>query len=239
LFAAPLIALLYVYGSSAILAFVSPDKIDVIGPIPQALQVALGGSRLAAFVVPFVTLCLLTNYLSSFGLCFTANTRLPMCAGWDLLLPGWFTRLHRKFRTPVNSILFLGGITLAMSAAMLIDVGDQEAFEMLQIWGFSFYAIAYLALFAVPVLAMKDRSLRGAPWLRMLAVSGFLLTLLFVVLSVFPIVPVVSQAAYTEKTIAVLVLANVGGFLLYRLRPRRTPASADHESPFEAPQACP
>jgi amino acid transporter len=162
---------------------------------------------------------LLTNYLSSFSLNFTANTRLPMCAGWDHLLPQWFTRLHPRYRTPVNSILFLGGITLAASTAVLVGVGEQEAFELLQIWGFTFYAIAYLALFAIPVLALKNRFLRGPVWLRVLAVSGFLLTLLFVVFSVFPIIPVASQSAYAMKTVAVLTLANVAGILLYRVRP--------------------
>lgn len=219
LVAAPLIALLYIFGTGAILAFVPPDKIDVIGPIPQALHIALAGSRVAGFVVSLAILCLLTNYFSSFCLNFTANTRLPMCAGWDHLLPEWFTRLHSKFRTPVNSILFLGAVTFAVSVAVLTGVGNQEAFTLLQIWGFSFYGIAYLALFAVPVLSLRDRALRGPLWLRTLAVSGFLLTLLFVVLSVFPIIPVASESAYTEKTIAVLVLANLGGWLLFRLRP--------------------
>jgi amino acid transporter len=41
LIAAPIIVLLYIFGSSAILAYVSPDKVDVIGPIPQALRLAL------------------------------------------------------------------------------------------------------------------------------------------------------------------------------------------------------
>lgn len=218
---APLIALLYILGTSAILAFVPPDKIDVIGPIPQALHVAFAGSHFAQMIVPLAVLCLLTNYLSSFSLCFTANTRLPMCAGWDHLLPAWFSRLHPRFRTPVNSILFIAGITAVMSAAVLVGVGNQEAFEMLQIWGFTFYGIAYLALFAVPVLAVKNRSLRGPLWLRALAVSGFLLTLLFVILSVFPIIPVASESAYTRKTIEVLLLANLAGFLLYKLRPLR------------------
>src|ERR1700739_3701554 len=66
--AAPLIALLYIFGTSAILAFVPPDKIDVIGPIPQALQVALAGSGAGQIAVPFGILCLLTNFLSSFSL---------------------------------------------------------------------------------------------------------------------------------------------------------------------------
>lgn len=220
LLAAPLIALLYTFGTSAILAFVSPERIDVIGPIPQALQVALAGSRWAQIVAPFSILCLLTNYISSFSLCFSANTRLPMCAGWDHLLPAWFTRLHLRFRTPVNSILFLGTVTLTVSAVALAGVGDQEAFEMLQIWGFAFYAIAYLALFALPVMAMKNRALRGPFWLRAMAVSGFVLTLLFVVLSIFPIIPVESEAAYTWKAVAVLAVCNAVGVGLYWLRPK-------------------
>jgi amino acid transporter len=218
--AAPIIALLYIFGTSAILAYVSPDNIDVIGPVPQALRIALGGSRIAQAIVPIAILLLLTNYLSSFSLGFAANTRLPMCAGWDHLLPPWFTRLHPKYRTPINSILFLGGVTLVASTAVLIGVGNQEAFELLQIWGFTFYAIAYLALFAIPLFALKDRSLRGPLWMRILATSGLSLTLLFVLLSVFPIIPVASRSAYTVKTIAVMTLANLAGLLLYFMRPK-------------------
>ena len=220
-FAAPIIALLYIFGTSAILAYVPRDKVDVIGPIPQALRIALGGSGLAQAILPIAILLLLTNYLSSFSLNFAANTRLPMCAGWDHLLPTWFTRLHPKYRTPVNSILFLGAITFAASTGVLLGVGDQEAFELLQIWGFTFYAIAYIALFAIPMFSRKDRSLRGPVWMRILATFALLLTVLFIVLSVSPIIPVASQSAYTLKTIAVLAIANGGGLLFYFLRPRR------------------
>jgi amino acid transporter len=220
LIAAPIVALLYIFGTSAILAYVSPDNVDVIGPIPQALHLALGAWPLAQVIVSAAILLLLTNYLSSFSLNFAASTRLPMCAGWDHLLPKWFTTLHAKYRTPVNSILFLGAITLVASTVVLIGVGHQEAFELLQIWGFTFYAIAYLTLFAIPLLAAGSSAFRSPPWLRILALSGFLLTLLFVLLSVFPIIRVQSESAYTWKTIAVLVAANLGGLLLYRLRPK-------------------
>jgi amino acid transporter len=212
---APLIAILYIFGTSAILAFVSPDNIDLIGPIPQALSIGLRGFGFARLLVAIAILFLLTNYLSSFCLNFAANTRLPMVAGWDHLLPEWFTRLHAKYRTPVNSIMFLGGITLAASAAVLIGVGGQESFEMLQIWGFAFYGIAYLALFAIPVLARKQTGIRPRWWLRVAAISGFLVTLLFVLLSAFPIVSVTSQSDYTIKTICVIVGANGFALLLY------------------------
>src|SRR5208283_5866065 len=173
--AAPIIALLYVFGTSAILAYVPLNQIDVIGPIPQALRIALRGSGFAHVIVPIAILLLLTNYLSSFSLNFAANTRLPMCAGWDHLLPKWFTRLHPKYRTPVNSILFLGGVTLAGSIVALIGVGPQEAYELLLTWAFTFYAIAYLALFAIPFLSLKNRGLRPRLWLQVAAMSGFLM----------------------------------------------------------------
>jgi len=94
--AAPVIALLYILGTSAILAFVPPDVVDVIGPIPQALNRGAEAFGLAKFVVPLAIGLLFFNYLSSFNLNFAGNTRLPMVTGWDRLLPEWFTRLHPK-----------------------------------------------------------------------------------------------------------------------------------------------
>jgi len=150
-----------------------------------------------------------------------------MVAGWDHLLPEWFTRLHAKHRTPVNSILFLGGVTIATSVVVLAGVGDQEAFELLQIWGFTFYGLAYLALFAIPLVAGKERGIRPGWWLRLAAASGFLVTLLFVLLSIFPIITVRSASAYAIKTAAVLIGANALGLFLYHLGSRgRSPSNA-------------
>ena len=167
LFTAPIIALMYILGTSSILAFVSPESIDIIGPIPQALRAALGGSGVAGVLIPVVILLLLTNYLCSYTLYFSTNTRLPMVAGWDHLLPRWFTVLHPKYRTPVNAILFMGGIALAASTAVLIGAGNQEAFVLLQIWSWTFYGLAYLALFAIPLFAPKHKGVRPGAWLRL------------------------------------------------------------------------
>lgn len=223
---APVIALLYIFGTSAILAYVSPDSVDVIGPIPQALSRGFMGLGFARIIVPVAILLLFTNYLSTFGLNFTANSRLPMVAGWDHLLPEWFTRLHAKYRTPVNSIVFLGGITIATSVVVLAGVGDQEAFEFLQIWGFTFYGLAYLALFAIPLFARRERGIRPGFWLRFAATSGFIVTLLFVLLSISPIISVKSESAYAIKTAAVLMGANVFGVLLYYFGRRKSPRAA-------------
>jgi glutamate:GABA antiporter len=232
----PFIALIYIFATSSILAFVTPEALDVVGPIPQALRLgfrslSVGGPHVspplpdtgsfAAILVPVIIVLLFLNYPTSFSVYFSASARLPMVAGWDHLLPDWFTRLHARYKTPVNSILFLGAVTLAGSAAALIGVGPQEAYELLLTWGFTFYAIAYLALFAIPFLSPNDRGLRPRLWLRVAAISGFLMTLLYVVLSIFPIIDVESSWGYSLKIAGVVVGANIFGWAIYRAGRRK------------------
>jgi amino acid transporter len=119
---------------------------------------------------------------------FTANSRLPKVAGWDHLLPAWFTKLHAKYRIPVNSILFVGAMMLAMGLAGIVGVGEQEAFQLLQNAAGSLYAITYLVMFAIPIIGLRGVEPRPPLWLKIAAGAGFLMTLLYVVVSVIPIV---------------------------------------------------
>lgn len=215
---APIIVLIYIFATSAILAYVSPDAVDVIGPIPQALHRGFG--NFGAVIVPIAIFLLLANYLSTFSLYFSGSARLPMAAGWDHLLPQWFSRLHDRRKTPINSIVFLGGATLAASVAALIGVGEQEAYELLLTWGFTFYGIAYLALFAIPLFAPRRKGIRPSVPLRIAAASGLLVTLLFVVLSIFPIISVASESHYSWKIAGVVTTANILGWVIYRVGQR-------------------
>jgi glutamate:GABA antiporter len=221
LITAPFIALIYIFATSSILAFISPETVDVVGPIPQALRLGSRAFGFSGFIVPLAIVLLFVNYPTSFSVYFSASARLPMVAGWDHLLPEWFTRLHARYKTPVNSILVLGAVTLAGSVVALIGVGPQEAYELLLTWAFTFYAIAYLALFAIPFLSPKERGLRPGLWLRTAAVSGFLMTLLYVVLSIFPIIDVESSWKYSLKIAIVVLGANGLGWAIYRTGARR------------------
>jgi len=216
LFTAPIIALLYILGTSGILAFVSPDAVDVIGPIPQALNRGFAIFGLAGPLISIVILLLLMNYLCCYTLYFSANTRLPLVAGWDHLLPAWFTRLHPKYRTPVNATVFMAGVAFAASMAVLIGAGSQESFILLQIWAWTFYGFAYLAKFSIPLFSAKEKGLRPGRWLRVGAASGFLVTLLFVSLSALPVIPVASVWRYAMKVAGVVLGANFLGWMIYR-----------------------
>jgi amino acid transporter len=218
LIAAPVIALMYIFGTSAILAFVPADAVDVIAAIPQALSRAFQpfGVAIVRIILPLSVVLLLTNYVSTFNINFNGCARLPMVAGWDHLLPAWFTRLHSKYKTPVNSIFFAAGVAMAAAVAVLIGVGQQEAFELLLVGAFAFYATAYLALFAIPLFARKELGIRPGLLLRVGAVSGFLMTLLYIVLSIFPIVDVQSSWEYSAKTAGGIIGANLLGIAVYR-----------------------
>ena len=138
-----------------------------------------------------------------------------MVAGWDHLLPRWFTPLHPKYRTPINSILFMAGVAVVASLAVLIGVGSQESFALLQTWGWTCYGLAYLAMFAIPLFSAKEKGLRPGYWLRIGSASGFLVTFLFVALSVVPIIDVASVWKYSSKIILVVLAANCFGWMIY------------------------
>jgi amino acid transporter len=212
----PIVALVYILATSAILAFVPPSAEDVVAPVAQALSRGVQAFGVIGFVVPPAMLFLFVYYLATFCAFFTVSTRLPMVAGWDHLLPEWFSRLHPRYKTPTNSVLFLGAATLMVAVAALIGVGPDEAYELLLTWSFTFYGIAYLALFAIPIFSRKERGLRPPLWVRIAAGSGLLVTLLFVALSIFPVIDVDSSWRYSVKIAGVVLGANVLGWLIYR-----------------------
>jgi hypothetical protein len=109
----------------------------------------------------------------------------------------------------------MGGVALAASIAVLIGTGSQESFVLLQIWAWTFYGLAYLAKFAIPLFSAKEKGLRPGGWLRLGAASGFLVTLLFVVLSVQPVIPVASKLGYALKVAGFVVGANILGWIIY------------------------
>src|SRR5262249_30042533 len=146
LFAVPIIAAMFILGTTSVLAIVPRDQIDLVSPIPQTLTMAFAGLGVGRIVVPALVLCLLCRQCGNGALIFAANTRLPMVAGGDRLVPKWFTRLHPRLQTPHHSILFVGAITLAMTLVGQVGVGVQEAFQLLENAAGILYAFTYIAM---------------------------------------------------------------------------------------------
>jgi len=215
LIAAPVIALLFILGTGSVLFFVPIDSIDLVSPVPQVLAIAArpfgGGAQIAGAAI----MAVLGIRIAQVSLNFSATARLPMVAGWDHLLPRWFTKLHPKHRTPVNSILFVGAATLTCGLVGMTGVARQEAYQLFNNASGIFYALTYLAMFALPFV-LKDASLG----VRIASASGFLMTLLYVALSIFPIVEVGSRGLFTAKICFVIAAGNVIGIAIFELARR-------------------
>ncbi len=210
--AVPITAVMFIFGTESVLAFVAPGKIDLVSPIPQTLTIGYAGLAFARLIVPALILLLVLRQIGTMTLLFAGNTRLPMVAGWDGLLPAWFTRLDARWRTPRNSILFVGAITIAFSLAGQLGVGIQEAFQVLDNAAGVLYSIVYLGLFAIPILGARKLATPPPLWLRAASVAGFATSLLYTVLAVFPIIDVPDWHIFALKILSVLAAANLIGF---------------------------
>jgi amino acid transporter len=219
--ASPIIALMFILGTSAVQAITPPEQVDLVGPIPQAFRNGLGTVGATAILIPFAVLAVTARTIGNSSLLFTATSRMPMVAGWDRLIPAWFSKLHPRYKTPVNSVLFIGACALVFAIAGTTNVGEQEAFQLLESASSILYGLTYLVLFAVPIIGLARTRQRAPVWIRVAAVVGFATTVLFVVLSVLPIVSVGSRLMFAVKVGGTVVVANAIGGALYVFRGRR------------------
>jgi len=219
--AAPVIAVLFILGTGSVLWFVGDQNIDLISPVSQVLAIATRPFGIGARVASVVILTVLGMRIAQTSINFSATARLPMVAGWDNLLPKWFTRLHPKYKTPAQSIFFVGAMTLAFSISGMLGVGSQEAMQLFNNASGIYYALTYLVLFAIPI-AGRDASIG----VKIASASGFVMTLLYVVLSVFPIIEVGSRFWFTAKIGGIVVVGNVvGGLILWAAEKRKNSRS--------------
>lgn len=224
--AGPIVVLMFVFGTGSVLSYSAPDDIDLIAPVPQAIALGTRNMPALAWLVPAASLAIAFRAMSWGSAAFAGVTRLPMVAGWDGLVPAVFTRLHPRYRTPLWSVGFLAVVALALGAVGMVGVGQQEAWQLFGNACLVFYALTYLVMFAIPILAPRALPRRPGLALRAACVSGFAMTLLFIVLSVVPIVKVESTRAFTLKIAGVIVAANALGVGLWVAARRRRAARA-------------
>jgi amino acid transporter len=145
------------------------------------------------------------------------------------MLPAWFSRLHATYKTPVNSIMLVGAASFAIASLSLIGVAQAEAFQLVFNASGIFYALTYVVMFAIPLFGLRTVAPRPPMWLRLASLSGLIMTVLYIVLSVFPIIKVESVFTFAVKitmTIVAMNLVGIGILLSARQRSARSAAAA-------------
>ncbi|SNT27211.1 amino acid/polyamine/organocation transporter, APC superfamily [Granulicella rosea] len=219
--ASPVICAMFILGTGSVVAFSQAHpgtSIDYIAPIPQTLRWALGNHGAGSFLAQFAILLLQLRILGAASFLLTGVTRLPMVAGWDHLIPAWFTRLHPRYRTPTNSIYISSAIIALLLVCGSLGVHAAEAFQVLNNASSELYSIAYLAMFAIPIVGAKLLRKRLPLWVAISSAIGFLATLFTFLLTAYPFVDVVNPGVYAVKILGTTVFANIVGYLFYRVR---------------------
>lgn len=221
-FASPIICAMFILGTASVVAFATPGKnIDLIAPIPQTLRIALGHSGFGNLVAIAAILLVQMRLLGAASYLFTGVTRLPMTVGWDDLLPKWFTRLHPRWKTPTNSILCTFALVLLLVLLATVGVRAQEAFQVLSNASLTHYELAYMAMFAIPLVGASALRHSLPPWLKWISFVGFCASFFSLLLSVYPFVNVVNPLAYGAKIAGTVLISNIVAVVFYKIRTRR------------------
>jgi hypothetical protein len=108
----------------------------------------------------------------------------------------------------------------------LIGVKEQEAFQIQDNAATFFYALMYLVLFAIPLIAINRFGVSTPLWLKIAAASGFIVSVIAGFYTMIPITTVEHPGMFAAKIIVVVVVANGIGIVLYFLGRKRAERSA-------------
>ena len=226
--AAPLIAAIFILGTASLLTYIPAQSVDLVGPVPQVLAAAFNGGGpvqgidWGLMLGRAAILGLAVTVIAQYALIIAETSRLPLVAGWDGILPAWFTRLSPRFGTPVRSILVI--IVLGLISGLLASsgAGKQEAFQLLTTSANILYAVYYGMMLLIPIVVGSRFGTGAGAWLKIAAGAAFLVTLLATAMNLFPIVDVASPILFGIKVFGVAVLVNALGAALYYTGKSRT-----------------
>lgn len=213
--AGPLIAFLYVSGTAALLAYIAPGKIDMAAAIPQLLHAGFGseglGGVITAVSVAISILALLAAVVISVGML----ARLPMVAGWDGLLPSWWSELHPRFKTPSKAIAAVAFALFLLGFVSLWGAGNDEAAQVAAAVSVGGFSMVYLLLFGSVLFGFRRQQVRWGKGLKLGALGGFRVSFCALVFTLVPLGAVSSRFGFGLKVAAVLGSIYAVGAVLW------------------------
>jgi amino acid transporter len=219
--AAPIIALIFILGTGSILTYIPADKVDLTGPVPQVLAAAFSGGEASTgtnwglMLGRAAILGLALAVIAQYALITAETSRLPMVAGWQGILPEWFTRLSPRFGTPVRSIFVIVGLSVVACTLATAGANAQEALQIINNVAVVLYNVYFAMMFLIPLVVGSRFGKPPSLGLKIASLSGLLVTLLSTALSVFPIIDVPNPFTFGLKIIGAALFINLLGAGIY------------------------
>jgi amino acid transporter len=223
------ITVLYIAATFAVLLAMPREQVSGLSGIMQAIQ-AMSAKVGVGWIAPAIAALVTLNALGGTGGWFAATARLPFVAGIDRFLPKAFGDLHPTWRTPYVALLVQAAI-----AGLFILLGQagtsvHGAYDALVSMGIIAYFIPFLFMFAAMIVVQREpaapgvmRVPGGTPVAITLAVTGFIVTAMSIVLACIPPDDEPNKTLAVVKVVgssAILVGTGAAVYLLGRRRAR-------------------
>jgi glutamate:GABA antiporter len=219
--AAPLIALLYILGTSSMLAYVTPAQANLTSPVAQVVELGFGLRGVGGAITLLVAAMVSISFVASMVIYVGAVSRLPMVAGWDGLLPAWWSELHPRHRTPSRAIGIVVLVMLALSVFTLIGAGNEEALQVAIAASGGGLAVMYSVLFAASLFGFRNREVQLGAVVRLVALPALMVACVSFFLEAFPLGAVANVKVFGIKVVISILCANALGAYLYWSGARR------------------
>ncbi len=223
-----LIATLYIVGTWCLLLALPKEQLSGLQGVMQAVQ-AMAAKAGAQWIVPIVAALITLSALGGTGAWFAATARLPFVAGLDRYLPPSFGALHPRWKTPYVALLVQAGVAFVFLFVGQAGTSVRGAYDALVSMSIISYFIPFLLMFAALAKLQREpaapgvmRVPGGEPVAKLLAVLGFAVCLVAIVLACVP------PDEEPHKTLAVIKIVGgsavllVIGAMIYFLGKRRS-----------------
>jgi len=233
LFAAPMIAAVYIVGTASVLVSIPPDRASGLYGVIEAIRSAASRVGLP-WLIPLGAACVALDRIGSLCLWLGALARIPISAGIHHYLPRRFTSLHPRHATPAVAIW-----TQAIIVALLVVLGQsgtsvRGAYNVLIQMMVVGSMLPFLALFGAAIRLSSEppnvgqiRVPGGRPVIVAAALLGFAITLVSIVLAFVPAADEPNPTLEVLKVAGITAVLLIGGAAVYiagSVRTRRAAA---------------
>jgi amino acid transporter len=196
LVAAPLIALIYILGTGALLWLVPTGDINIVSGFLQATSAgARDISPSLWWLAPLSAAAYTVGNIGGVGAWLTGPARVAFAIGLDRYFPPAFGRVHPKWKTPYVAILVQAGLATAFLLVSVLGKGTtvEKAYLILLDTQLLIYFIPYCYLFISFLLHRRTeappetvRVPGGGAGAWVVGLSGLCITLFAMVVAMIP-----------------------------------------------------
>ncbi len=233
LLAAPLIALVYIAGTGAILWLVPQQDVNIVSGVLQGIAAgAQGLGPIVGWVVPLAALANAVGNIGCVGAWLTGSARVAFVVGLDRYVPEAFSRVHPRWGTPYVAIIVQAALSTLFLLMSVIGRGTtvEKAYLILLDTMLLVYFIPYCYLFLCFLVFGLVRGIAGErvgagsrARTALVGASGLLITVFAMVVATIPPTGTAQPWLFELKVVGgATAFVALGGIFYWRAKRKPT-----------------